>query len=390
MKGSNFDDIISSIGDPIEIEENKDETKILYYCNQKQFGRNVHHFFAFTLKNNKLRKSKEYLVYSSELEGKRLMSCSDLGFRVAELKDIEVKRDRAQQDRAREEFVKRKKFEQEQEHREGMLKAALKSYADGKDYQATENVMFNVWDEGSRIEMNKNIDIVRLLHVDVMNGTYDKVQEIAERLELQKPANKSSLDYYRDASKVYFARIKEEEQQRFNKTLAEVERNEAAIRNKLKWLVETQSSKELELVSETSKVKKVKLNKEVAYLKSESDKNSFWINALENKRDIEEQERLRNHQNRIVAEKRQEQARQEAYRRSMAESARRQADAESSANYQRALNGLNNQVNSMNQNMQNSINSMNNQLNSNKGSGSNFYHVQPIGNGVYGVQPLGR
>ena len=85
------------------------------------------------------------------------------------------------------------------------IKDVVDSISQDKEYETTHRVLSKEWDDRSWNDMSKNPELIELLHIDVKNGMYDKVQPIAEKLKVYGKGAKSDLDYYKEAAGVYFA-----------------------------------------------------------------------------------------------------------------------------------------------------------------------------------------
>ena len=71
------------------------------------------------------------------------------------------------------------------------------------EYRITKHVVDEQWDERSRSELLKNPDMISALHVDVKDGTYDKVSPAAMKLKVLDGARKSDIEYYIEAGTNY-------------------------------------------------------------------------------------------------------------------------------------------------------------------------------------------
>jgi len=94
------------------------------------------------------------------------------------------------------------------------------------EYQRTQTVLGREWDDASWNEMSTKPEMIKALHVDVKTGVFDKVQPIAAKLKVYDGGRRSDLDYYKEAAKVYFAQVEEEQlaQQRAAQAEAEAKR----------------------------------------------------------------------------------------------------------------------------------------------------------------------
>ena len=73
-----------------------------------------------------------------------------------------------------------------------------------KEYETTHRILSKEWDDRSFSELTKDPELIRLLHVDVKSGMYDKVQPIAEKMKVFDRGRQSDLDYYKAAAQEYF------------------------------------------------------------------------------------------------------------------------------------------------------------------------------------------
>ena len=80
------------------------------------------------------------------------------------------------------------------------IKDIVEEISADKEYEITHRVLSKEWDEKSFREMTENPDLIRLLHVDVKTGMFDKVQPIADKIKVFDRGSKTDLEYYRLAS----------------------------------------------------------------------------------------------------------------------------------------------------------------------------------------------
>ena len=80
------------------------------------------------------------------------------------------------------------------------IKDIVEEISVDKEYEITHRVLSKEWDEKSFREMTEDPDLIRLLHVDVKTGMFDKVQPIADKIKVLDRGNKTDLEYYRLAS----------------------------------------------------------------------------------------------------------------------------------------------------------------------------------------------
>jgi hypothetical protein len=87
------------------------------------------------------------------------------------------------------------------------IKDVVDEISKDQEYNTTQRILSNEWDEGSWSEMTKNPELIKLLHMDVKSGTYNKVQPIAEKLKLFSDGAKSDLEYYKLGAQEYFREL---------------------------------------------------------------------------------------------------------------------------------------------------------------------------------------
>ena len=87
------------------------------------------------------------------------------------------------------------------------IKDIIDDISRDKEYTTTERVLSKEWDENSFKSMTENPELIRALHVDVVSGTYDKVQPIAQKLKVIDGGKKPDLEYYKEAGAQYFANL---------------------------------------------------------------------------------------------------------------------------------------------------------------------------------------
>jgi len=81
------------------------------------------------------------------------------------------------------------------------------------EYEKTHNILTKDWDEKSWGTMSQDPETIKLLHVDVKSGMYDKIQPIAEKLKVYGGGKESDLDYYKTAARQYFGQVEQQNQQ---------------------------------------------------------------------------------------------------------------------------------------------------------------------------------
>lgn len=157
------------------------------------------------------------------------------------------------------------------------------------EYAKTSQVLGKEWDDSSWNEMQKNPKLIKALHIDMKNGMYDRVQPIAEKLKLYEGGVKSDLEYYKEASRVLFAEIQQEEERgrmRANREAAQKAKEaELAKVNAVKQ----SNQKQTDLRQASAKRKaaaptqKAAGRKSVDYLDGSEEAFEEWYKALQDK-----------------------------------------------------------------------------------------------------------
>lgn len=171
------------------------------------------------------------------------------------------------------------------------IKDVVDEISADKEYEVTHRVLSKDWDDNSFREMTKDPELIKLLHMDVKSGMYDKVQPIAEKLKVFDRGRQSDLDYYKAAAGEYFRELSEEtrraeaiEQQRLAREAkiarqAEVERVKVAQVAREKVAEKVEQRKAAAPVRSNAGTKKV-----VDYLDDSDEGFEEWYKQMESKR----------------------------------------------------------------------------------------------------------
>jgi len=81
------------------------------------------------------------------------------------------------------------------------VKEVIDEIATDREYPITQNIVAEQWDEGSRDVFARNPELIKELHIDVVNGTFDKVSPLAMKMKVLDGAKKSDIEYYMEAGK---------------------------------------------------------------------------------------------------------------------------------------------------------------------------------------------
>jgi len=100
--------------------------------------------------------------------------------------------------------------------------------ASDKEFPITQHVVAEQWDDASRDVFAQNPELIKELHIDVTNGTFDKVSPMAMKMKVLDGGRKSDIDYYIEAGKQYHmnSRAAELQQQQQQEVLQEQQKVE--------------------------------------------------------------------------------------------------------------------------------------------------------------------
>lgn len=163
------------------------------------------------------------------------------------------------------------------------IKDIVEEISVDKEYEITHRVLSKEWDEKSFRKMTEDPDLIRLLHVDVKTGMFDKVQPIADKIKVFDRGSKTDLEYYRLAS-IELA----QQQQEANRVAYEAERQKQEREARLAKQVEIDRVKKtqerqkevavkaVERKAATPTTRKVPTSKVVDYLDNSDEAFEEW------------------------------------------------------------------------------------------------------------------
>ena len=89
------------------------------------------------------------------------------------------------------------------------IKDIVDEISSDKEFSITQQILNKEWDDRSFSELTRDPELIKLLHIDVKSGMYDKVQPIAEKLKVFDRGRQSDLEYYKQAAGEYFREVNE-------------------------------------------------------------------------------------------------------------------------------------------------------------------------------------
>lgn len=113
------------------------------------------------------------------------------------------------------------------------IKDILDDISRDPEYVKTESILGREWDDASWKMLSSDPEKIRLLHIDVKSGVYDRLQPIMEKLKVYDGGKKTDLEYYAEAAQSYSNSIKQQEMIRMEQERIRAE-NEARLQEQAK------------------------------------------------------------------------------------------------------------------------------------------------------------
>ena len=170
------------------------------------------------------------------------------------------------------------------------VKDVIEEISADAEYSTTYKILSKEWDDESFREMTSDPDLIKLLHIDVKSGMYDRVQPIAEKLRVYDRGKRSNLDYYKEAARIYFNEQAQEEARRAEYEKARVmKESELADKARVRDVKDQQKQRvavkqEAEKRKAAAPTKKVAGTKKVIdYLDDSDEAYDEWYKSLQNR-----------------------------------------------------------------------------------------------------------
>lgn len=112
------------------------------------------------------------------------------------------------------------------------LSDVLESISGDSKYAITHNILSKEWDDASFAELSADPEKVRLLHIDVMSGVYEKLLPDMQLAKVVDRGRKSDLEYYMEAASKFVAK-NEAAQLRERQLALNVREQELAEQNRI-------------------------------------------------------------------------------------------------------------------------------------------------------------
>ena len=163
------------------------------------------------------------------------------------------------------------------------LRDVIEEISADKEYETTHKILSKEWDDKSWKVLSSDPDMIKLLHVDVKSGMFQKLQPMAEKFKLYDRGSKSDLEYYEDAARAYAQDMRQAQQANVQRE-AEASRTREidAVKAKQQKVVSTKEAaparKAATPVKKTAGVKKV-----VDYLDESEEAFEEWYQKVQDK-----------------------------------------------------------------------------------------------------------
>ena len=156
------------------------------------------------------------------------------------------------------------------------LRDVIDEISGDPEYETTHKILANEWDDTSWKRLSSDPEMIKLLHIDVKNGMFQRLQPIADKLKTYDRGSKSDLEYYGEAARQYAYETQQAQRATEERNINEARAKELdAVRANQQKVVNTkeaaQARKAATPVKKTAGVKKV-----VDYLDDSDEEYDKW------------------------------------------------------------------------------------------------------------------
>lgn len=113
------------------------------------------------------------------------------------------------------------------------IKDILDDISRDPEYVKTESILGREWDDASWNALSSDPEKIRLLHLDVKSGIYDRLQPIMEKFKVYDGGKKTDLEYYAQAAQSYSDNVRQQEMTRVEQERIQAE-NETRLQEQAK------------------------------------------------------------------------------------------------------------------------------------------------------------
>jgi len=157
------------------------------------------------------------------------------------------------------------------------LKEVIDDISSDKEFVITQNVVSEQWDDASRDVFAKDPELIKELHIDVQNGTFDKVSPLAMKMKVIDGGKHSDLEYYIEAGKQYHTQSRAAELQQI-----ELERQKELESVQVKQQQRTKVKEEApRRKAATIPTRRTSTNKVTDYLDDSDEAFDEWYKKLQ-------------------------------------------------------------------------------------------------------------
>ena len=156
------------------------------------------------------------------------------------------------------------------------LRDVIDEISGDPEYETTHKILANEWDDTSWKRLSSDPEMIKLLHIDVKNGMFQRLQPIADKLKTYDRGSKSDLEYYGEAARQYAYETQQAQRAAEERNINEARTRELnAVRANQQKVVNTkeaaQARKAATPVKKTAGIKKV-----VDYLDDSDEEYDKW------------------------------------------------------------------------------------------------------------------
>ena len=156
------------------------------------------------------------------------------------------------------------------------LRDVIDEISGDPEYETTHKILANEWDDTSWKRLSSDPEMIKLLHVDVKSGMFQRLQPIADKFKTYDRGSKSDLEYYGEAARQYAYEMQQTQKATEDRNINEARAKELnAVRANQQKVVNTKEAasarKAATPVKKTAGVKRV-----VDYLDDSDEEYDKW------------------------------------------------------------------------------------------------------------------
>jgi len=161
------------------------------------------------------------------------------------------------------------------------LQEVITDISSDPEYERTNKVLSNEWDDASWNELSATPTMIKALHEDVKSGMYDTLMPTVGKLKLYDGGRKSDIEYYKEAATMYYSNLEQVKMQEAAQRAAQ------DAEAKLQQVRQAQTSAEVERAkapkrkAATPVSKAAPQRKAVDYLDDSEEAFEEWYNKIQ-------------------------------------------------------------------------------------------------------------